>query len=228
MSKSIVSQVRSMAQEKMNKRIDSCADRILAEMSKKFKSYMVVNDFPTVYKAEVTLVLESRETDFTPLEIQTACNNLGLLYKTDLDRHFITMTRFISGVGLKMTEPQKLYKKMRTKIRKKVIEEEKKTRIELKAARESIKIQTAQNIQQAKIQADEYLAQVLNQLKAGNFSTMQILLDKYRINVPVRFPGELDFITTIQEKEVYKAFKKHRFVLVSLDKSHCECDISTH
>ena len=217
-----------MAKEKMNKRIDSCADQILDEMSKKFKSYMLVNDFPSVYKAEVTLVLESSKTHFTSTEIQTACNKLGLLYKTDLDRHFIHMTRFIAGAGLKMTEPQKLYKKMCTEIRKKAIAEKKESYNKLKAAQESIKIQTAMAIQQAKIQADEYLAQVLNQLKAGNFSTMQIHLDKYRINVSVRFPEESNSISTIQEKEVYKSFKKHRFVLVSLDKSHCEFDISTH
>ena len=44
MSKSIASQVRSMAQEKMNKRIDACADRILSKMSNKFQSYIDKSD----------------------------------------------------------------------------------------------------------------------------------------------------------------------------------------
>ena len=47
MSKSIVSQVRSMAKEMVNVRVHKCSNQILTEMCANFKIYMLKNNFPT-------------------------------------------------------------------------------------------------------------------------------------------------------------------------------------
>lgn len=220
MSKSIANQVRSMAKEKVDKRIAECADEILTSMKWKFKSYMVENDFPTVYNAEILIVLDKNWHDFTFTEIQMAVMSLDLDYKTNLGKHFIKMSHFVKGG--KMNRAQKLYKKMRPIVMEEIKEQRKKERAERRSAR----IQYANETQKARTQANAYLAEVFNELKAGHFSAIQSDYFKYLIRVEIPFQ-ESKYISTIQEEQVKKTFKKHHFYLVSLKKTYCEFVIDT-
>ena len=203
MSKSIVSQVRSVAKKKVYKRIAECANEIFEEMSNLFREYMVKHNFPTVYNAEVLLILDRNWHNYTFTEIVLACGTLGLHHETGTTkRHIIKMLPFVKGG--KMNKVQEFYKVLRPS----VIEETKWTKAIM-----SNKCKNLDVTQRARIKAKAYLAQILNQLKLGNFSTEQISPDKYQIKVPVSFPGKLIPYSIVQLEEIQKAFKKHRFYL---------------
>ena len=228
MSKSIASQVRSMAKKKVNERIDECADLIIDKMSKQFGFYILTHGFPSVYKAEVTIVLLEWEWyNFTYNEIQSACASLNLLHNTSGYQHFIKMRPFDPSLGLKISTPQMLYKKIRSQMVKERKERERKSKSELSAELESRKTRRDMELLQAQVQAENYLAEVLNQLKSDNFSAKQVSTFTYHINVPLLQFKEWKFNSILERSQLLKTFKKHRFALIDYDNSHCEFEVST-
>ena len=218
MSKSIASQVRSMAKQMVDVQIYKCADQILVEMCNVFRDYMLNNNFPTIYNAEVLLILDRNWHNYTFTEIELACRSLGLHHETGANKcHRIKMLPFVKGG--KMNKAQEFYKVLRPS----VIEETKWTKAIM-----SNKCKNLDVTQRARIKAKAYLAQILNQLKLGNFSAEQISPDKYQIKVPVYFPGKLIPYSMVQVEEISKAFKKHHFYLRDFCNSQCIFTISTH
>ena len=218
MSKSIASQVRSMAKQMVDVQICKCANQILIEMSNDFRSYMLNNNFPTVYNAEVLLILDRNWHNYTFTEIELACRSLGLHHETGANKcHRIKMLPFVKGG--KMNKAQEFYKVLRPS----VIEETKWTKTIM-----SNTCKKLDETQQARIKAKAYLAQILNQIKLGSFSAEQISPDKYQIKVPVSFPGKLIPYSTVQVEEIQKAFEKHRFYLSDFCNYQCIFTISTH
>ncbi len=228
MSKSIASQVRSMAKKKEEERIAECADLILDKMSKEFGFYILTHDFPSIYRAEVTIVLLEQEWyNFTYNEIQSACASLNLLHKTSGYRHFIKMIPFDPSLGLEISTPQMLYKKIRSQMLNERKERKGKSQSELSAEIESRKTRRDMKLLQAQVQAENYLAEVLNQLKSNNFSVKQVSAFTYHINVPLLHFKEWKFNSILERSQLLKTFTKHRFTLIDYDNSHCEFEVST-
>ena len=218
MSKSIASQVRSMAKQMVDVQICKCANQILIEMSNDFRSYMLNNNFPTVYNAEVLLILDRNWHNYTFTEIELACRSLGLHHETGANKcHRIKMLPFVKGG--KMNKAQEFYKVLRPS----VIEETKWLKQIMTDEYKSF-----DKIKQTRIKAKAYLEQVLIQINLGSFSATQINQDKYHLKVQISFPVEAMPDSRIQVEEFEKAFKKHRFLLSNIDNCYYEFDISTH
>lgn len=205
MSKSIASQVRSMAKKKMDKRISECANQIISEMSNDSLNYIIEHDFPTEYNRKVLIVLDGNWHYYTDTEIQMATESLGLCYQFRGGKNIIIVPSFLTRKRL--TKAQKLYKNMRS------------------AIIEKIKMQSDGECseQQACTQANPYFKKVLNELKAGNFSVQQYF-SEYHIFVRIPFQ-ESEYISAIQKMQVEKVFEKHHFYQVFLTNSYCEFTI---
>ncbi len=214
MSKSIASQVRSMAKKKMDKRISECANQIISEMSNDSLNYIIEHDFPTEYNRKVLIVLDDGWHSYTFTEIRMASETLGLYYDFRSGKNLIIMPVF--SKGKKATKAQELYKKMRSAI----IGEIKVQSDEECAEQHFIRNQNAYEIQQACTQANAYFEKVLNELKAGNFYVSQYY-SQYHIFVRIPFQ-ESKYISAIQKKQVEKVFEEHHFYHFSLTNSYCE------
>lgn len=224
MSKSVVSQVRSMAKEMVNVRVHKCSNQILTEMCANFKIYMLKNNFPTVYRAEVLLVLDRNWNNYTSAEIKLACEILGLHHKTGANKsHIIKMLPFVKGSS--MNTAQTFYKVLRPS----VIEETNWIKSVI-----TDKYKSFNETQKAQIKAKAYLTQTLTQIRLGNFSAELIgqdeyrSQDEYRITVSISFPGRFIPRTIVQEEELCKSFDKHRFRFFDFNNCQCVFYTSTH
>ena len=137
------------------------------------------------------------------------------------------MIPFDPSLGLEISTPQMLYKKIRSQMLNERKERKGKSQSELSAEIESRKTRRDMKLLQAQVQAENYLAEVLNQLKSNNFSVKQVSAFTYHINVPLLHFKKWKFNSILERSQLLKTFTKHRFTLIDYDNSHCEFEVST-